>query len=411
MVPMLPTLGVEIATEPASPPVERQASAAQHSITLSGVASGGTLIFLPTPSLNVRTCLSIRTTPGESAESVVRRLTEAFSVSTEPLWMGARPVAQGATFGPVPGSAEGRYVFAGTETGLGIPPSPKSVTANYDPVGGEVVLRWANPPGNYDRIAIVLNGLGYSVAGDATSYRFRARSLLVTGSRDEDLKSCVVVGYRNGIPSGPAGIHVMGRMQEEAIGMPFVGGAAPNWTAWGTDETTPKLEENKRPDKMKGKLFYQRVKSKKAGEQVGVWRKFLGLVPGHTYKLSAWVCTDAMDDSQGDWSFSLHAVPDAPDGREFAVDQLAGRAALPNGARGPQVGAFAAYRRGVTTARKEFARTSTDPADNAPGREIGHITLPANVTSITVWVRYTSSDPNACGVAFDHLRLEDVTQR
>jgi len=89
-------------------------------------------------------------------------------------------------------------------------------------------------------------------------------------------------------------------------------------------------------------------------------------------------------------------------GRQVIV---AGRAALPNGARGPQAGAFAAYRRGVTTSREEFARASTDPEDRSPGREIGHITLPPNVTSITVWARYIGSDPNACGVAFDHCGL------
>jgi hypothetical protein len=403
-------LGAEPATGPARAYTERQSGVSQRSITFSGAASGGTLIFLQSPTLNANSYVRIETTPGEAPESVAGRLAEAFASLPEPIWMGGSPVAEGATIGPIPGSLDGRYAFAGTETGLGIPPAPKSVTGNYEPDTSKIVLRWVNPPGNYDRIGIMLGGLGCSTSGDATSYRFSAHSSLVRGSRDEDLKSCVVVGYRKGVPSAPAGIHVMGRIQEEAIGIPFVGGAAPNWTAWATDSTAPKLEENKRPEKMKGKLFYQRVKSKKPGEQVGVWRKFLGLVPGHTYKISAWVCTGAMDDSQGDWSFSLHAVPDAPDGKDFTADQFAGRAALPAGARGPQAGAFAAYRRGVTTARKEFARASTDSADNSPGREIGHITQPPDVTSITVWVRYTSADPNASGVAFDHLRLEDLTQ-
>jgi hypothetical protein len=385
---------------------------ASRDITLQGSASGGILVFGRVPERYPCRRVSVETTPGEAAESVAAKLAAALR-STDVFSPGGWPhtVNVGGSFGPIPEDPPcGHFVFGGTEAGLGIPPAPSSVTASYDSATRQITVRWINPTSGYDSIAVVRNSLGDGpFPGNLT--HLTIRDVRRAGVEDFLSQGICVVGYRDGIPSSAAGIYLNHHTQEEAMDLPFSRGVAPNWTLWTTEATAPRLTENKRPDKMKGKLFYQRIKSGKPGAQVGVWRKFLALVPGHTYKVSAWVCTDAMDDSQGDWSFSLHAVPDAPDGREFTVDQLAGRAALPGGASGLQAGAFAAYHRGVTTARKEFARASTDAAENTPGRQITNITLPPNVTSITVWARYMSSDPNASGVAFDHLRLEDLSEQ
>ncbi|GAI80678.1 unnamed protein product [marine sediment metagenome] len=51
----------------------------------------------------------------------------------------------------------------------------------------------------------------------------------------------------------------------------------------------------------------------------GVKRKFLGLTPGHTYRVSARLNTLEMDSGQGDWSVSLHAAYNPPGGADLTT--------------------------------------------------------------------------------------------
>jgi len=392
----------------AQPFVERPMCMATHYIRLSGVASGGTLTFFQTPSRNATRCVSIETSPGETAEAVAQRLAAAINAHPDEFkWAKGNIATRGSAIGPLPSSPDGTYILAGTEKGLGIPAPPTSLSANYRPHDDSVILRWVNPPGGYDRVAVLTNGWGRGRPGDTTTYTWKGPSF--TG-RIDDLCVCVV-GYRNGVPSGAAAINVKRNIQEEAVGLPFVGGTAPNWTAWSTDPdpAAPLLTERKRGKNVKGKTFFQMIRSSKPGPKVGIWRKFIGLTPGHTYRVSTWVCTGDMDAVQTDWSFSLHAVADPPGGADLTAAQMAGLASLPGGSIGPEAGRIAEYRRGVATARNRFERVSTDDNEVSRGRAIADITLPENTDSITVWARYHCAEPNASGVALDHLRLEDLT--
>jgi len=112
-----------------------------------------------------------------------------------------------------------------------------------------------------------------------------------------------------------------------------------------------------------------------------------------------------MDSVKGDWSFSLNAAP-SPNGKDLSAEQLAGLAALPDGRRGSEAGHIAFFGPGSTT-KRDFALVFS--GKDAPGGfQSPHITLPAGVDTITVWLRFSCSDPNG-KVGFSGVRLEDLT--
>ncbi|MHC4658107.1 MAG: hypothetical protein ACYS83_02870, partial [Planctomycetota bacterium] len=153
------------------------------------------------------------------------------------------------------------------------------------------------------------------------------------------------------------------------------------------------------------KPFYQVIKTKSSGAQAGVWRKFLGLIPGHTYRVSARINTLEMDLEEGDWSLSLHAAYNAPGAADLTVAQLAGLAALPDGSAGDAGGRIAIYTPQLTTKGTWEERSTGKPWRDIPIPP--DIMLPAGVDTITVWVRCRGSGPTAFGV--DWVKLEDLS--
>jgi hypothetical protein len=85
---------------------------------------------------------------------------------------------------------------------------------------------------------------------------------------------------------------------------------------------------------------------------------------------------------------------------------MAGLAALPDGSKGPNAGRAASYgprnsTRGIWEVTLSEHKSGRKPAG-------AHITLPPGVDTITVWVRFSCSDPNG-QVAFSGVKLEDLT--
>ena len=152
------------------------------------------------------------------------------------------------------------------------------------------------------------------------------------------------------------------------------------------------------------KPLYQIIRTTHGGAQGGVWRRFLGLRPGHTYKIEVRLNTLEMDACTNAWAFSFHAARDNADGTGLTEAQMAGRVVLPDGNKGAEAGRVTFYEPGVTTKGKWVKRSTDKPG---PGLEISNITLPTEVTSITVWIRH--SGENSTGVGMDWIRLEDVT--
>jgi hypothetical protein len=405
-------------------------------LSFKGTASGGTLVLAKTLNRTVK-YVSIQTSQGESAETVAQRLVDTINghnsrqtedIQYDPhwLWIGGYKANASGSNVTLPGSPDD-YVIAGSERGLGIPQPPHSLSCSYDKQKNEVILHWINPESEFDLILVKAYWSNFSetytksIRDMSSSFTINCEQIPINTNDMEfrvigihgDIKSSVA------IPSNATAIHVTnnGNCQEETYGIPFVDGVAPNWKAWGTttESNRSTFEQGKKYPDMQSynparalltKPFYQIIKAPAKGVEQGVYRKFLGLTPGHTYRLTASLSTLEMDSVEDDWSFSLHAAPNGPDGKDLTVKQLAGLAALPDGKSGQQAGRIKSFGKGDTT-RGTFELAFSDEKDTDETQST-HITLPSGVDSITVWVKFKCSDPNG-KVGFSGVKLEDIT--
>lgn len=391
-------------------------------ITLKGSAEGGILTLVQIPHHNSR-YVSISTQHGESSESVAVRLAATINNSNPFEWGGTfEVIAKDGSF-----TLLGRpwsYSFAGTETGLGIPEPPTSLSAKYDEENNSIILNWQNPASGFDGIVIAKYGFPFTtyrmINGSEEKYVHQDEKY-IRQRRDKrtNYDYFCIIGIRNGVPSGPAAIHLTGNAQEELFGIPFTNNISPNWTAWvkGGDKNAVRFEEavKERFVDAKGqsynpithpdtKPFYQVIKITSPNVAAGIWRKFLGLIPGHTYRISARLNTLEMNSAQRDWAFSLHATYNGPDRSDLTVEQLSGLAALPDGTKGATAGRIALYEPRLTT-NGTWEERST--GKNWRGLVAPDITLPPGVDTITVWLRHSGSD--STGVGIDWVKIEDLS--
>jgi hypothetical protein len=126
-------------------------------------------------------------------------------------------------------------------------------------------------------------------------------------------------------------------------------------------------------------------------------RKFVGLIPGHTYKVSTRANTLDVESATGEWGFSIHVSCNDPAGDDLSVDQMSGAAPLPRGNVGDAMAAQTGF-----FSKKNGASTdgNWEPAEAA-------ITLPEGVTSITVWVKCSGESKR---MGLDWIRLEDLSE-
>ncbi len=402
--------------------------ALSHYLKLESNAVGGELVLTEIWNANPR-YIRIPTRAGESAEVVLARMAAAinsdnpFSPAQLRSALGWNVRAEGNLLKSFPGFP-GEYLFAGTETGLGIPPPPTSLSVSYDQESQDVSLIWENPDDCYDAVK---SNFGQAVDGNETKllrrlpppeYRASPRH---SASRDLargnlGLRRFFVVGCRGGVLSNAAVITLNYKdgSQEELDTHPFTGGIAPNWKAWshGGDRAKLILEQGTRgewkrfdreprpPRKPEERSYFQLIRTRSPEAIGGVCRKFLGLKPGHRYRLWTRMNTFDMDNGRQDWSFSFHAAAHAR-GVTLTSEQMAGTAPLPDGSGGIPAGRIVAYGPGNTT-WGQFVETATgSPA--APD-----ITVPSGAEVITVWFRCTGV---TSGLGFDWIKLQDVTQQ
>ena len=376
-------------------------------ITLNGTAQGGVLSLSEILPIGAGFA-SVVTTQGESAEAVLNRLADEVCRSSSFNWH--RPLLPRPPYVKVTGNTltlpfVGRkYAFSGTDKGFVILKPMLSVSGSYDAEKHQVSLSWINPPEQYDAIDVG----GQTFPPHTTNCEYACGP-----SERKHMSFALVTGKRGDIFSPPASITINTNSQEELDTFPFYMGLAPNWSYWSdsTNADAVKCEQGIKPDvdlAVRGdpwdKPLYQVIKTTQKGAQGGVWRRFLGLKPGHTYKVEVRMNTLQMDACTNVWAFSFHAAYDNPDGRGLTVAQIAGQAALPDGSKGAAAGCVALYGPGVTT-KGEWKKRSTDKS--GPGLETKNITLPKNVTSVTVWLRHSGG--NSTGVGMDWIKLTDVT--
>jgi hypothetical protein len=379
-------------------------------ITLKGTAKGGVVSLMEILPIQAG-FVSVVTTQGESAEVVLSRLAD--EVCRSDIFNWGRPLQPRPAFLKASGNTLTLpltglpYGFTGTDKGFAIPKPVLSVSGSYDPEKHQVRMLWINPAETYDVIRV---GALPPFPGSTTNCVFECQP-----GRKGWVTVGIVMGKRGDNFSPPASIVVTTNGQEEMDTFPFYMGIAPNWSSWSESPNAGavKCEQGIKPDvdmRVRGdpwdKPLYQVIRTTQSGVSGGVWRRFLGLKPGHTYKVQVRLNTLQMDACTNAWSFSFHAACDNPDGRGLTVAQMAGTAPLPDGSRGPAAATVALYGPGVTTKGKWVKRSTDKPL---PGSEIKNITLPAGVASITVWLRLSGA--NSTGAGMDWIRVEDVTPR
>ena len=391
-------------------------------IPLKGKATGGTLILGNVEARNSNFAC-VETLPGESGQSVVYKLAKAIAYSDDIFeisrWdnINRERMLADMTDGDtlrIKNFPPGMYFLAGTEKGFGIPRPPLSLSCTYYKAKDEITLNWINPPDNYDYIYVRMFKTGFMPAG---SRRLDGNSTSTTFNRkqtpfdvnDLDVR---VFGFRNTLPSNLAVIHLSnnGNCQDELFGVPFTDGIAPNWKAWSTGDKIEKnaFEQYDKYSKLRlyynlralsTKPFYQVIKGSATGNVHGIYRKFMGLKPGHTYRIIAGLSTLDMNSIEIEWSASLCATYNRGTDK-LNAKQFAGLSALPNGKKGASAGQIASFGKNKGTTKGKFSIVG--------GNAETHITLPDGVDTITVWIRFDCKDPNG-KIGFSGVRLEDIT--
>ncbi len=391
-------------------------------VKLSGTAKGGELILLEMLNSSAR-YVRIDTHAGESADAVLDCMAAKINES-QPFGPGWRMHVEGNLLKTFP-LGPGGYLLAGTETGLDIPPPPTSLSVSYDSTERVVRLNWENPQGGYDGVQAlkILPGAATSDSQKSSppKYEKSGRALDRDLLRNNmGLRRFDVIGCRGGVLSNAAVItlNYQDGSQEELDTLPFTAGMAPNWKAWsyggkpdmlvleqGTKGEWKRFDEHpKSALKPEDRFYYQLIKTRSPEVGGGVCRKFLGLTPGHSYRIWTRMNTFDMDKAQGDWSFSFHAAGHAKD-VALSPEQMAGMAPLPSGESGPTSGLIAAFGPGATTKGKFVECSTGKPGLHSPS---GDITLPAGAEVITVWFKYHG--PPSGGVGFDWIKLKDITK-
>ena len=404
-------------------------------LRFGGVASGGVLIaflFDGLPEGEARS-VAVSTSPGESSESVGTRL--CTELSTLPTFRYGRPSMYEGRLRPWT-----LLYFAGSETGLEIVAAPKS--ASVGDLSNPDLFRflWENPEDGYGTVVISPGWARSRTAGESfcevTRAYLKEKKGVDNSLRNTHLFFVPRKFDLNGVimPVHVSAIYVSGRRQEELANLPFTGGIAPNWSvwpkaaplgrgleflqgrklsteegkiegydfsAWPLDNVT--LRSAKTPDE---KRYFQGVKTHgpRSGPG-GIVRRFLGLAPGHQYRLYARLNTLESEKVKGKWSISIHAAAEDPSARGLTDEQLSGLARLPNGTQGEDAGLVGRFSSSGKHTSGQWTEVRT--AAKKSGKTIADLTLPDGVTAITTWLRVQGNCETSLGM--DWIALEDVT--
>jgi hypothetical protein len=130
-----------------------------------------------------------------------------------------------------------------------------------------------------------------------------------------------------------------------------------------------------------------------------VYRRFLGLHPGHTYRVHARLNT-LESGTGGDWSFSFHAAANPRDGTEIPTDRMAGVKSSDPDTLVAEYGPHA-----VTS--DQWVPHATESTRSAKFR--GDVVLPEHSSGVlTVWFRFQGTDVPEKSVGIDSVQIEDL---
>jgi len=412
-----------------------------------GVAKGGNLQFVyDTYSMKYYSA-SVDTIPGQSGEAIAQALMESFKVSSG-----------GGAF--IKAVCEGASIYmpafpcflVGTETGFKTLSPPRFATISYLD-DDSVAVCWVPYPIKDTQVMIggAVGGVVPASNGKevfrkvSQQLRHDPRRLNYPGPLElpdpRDMAFVVLTELRAEITrpnefrmrtesqmqSRTTRIHVSGRRQEDLDNVPFYGDVMPNWVAWspaGFEEGTLRLYQGEKaevieparsmafassPDtKFTCQMFEipKRTVTEAAATEAatvdgGVYRRYLGLIPGHKYRVFGRFNTFESDPAAGDWRLSFHSCADPP-GQGLTVAQLSGKEPLPSGATLPDGACIASFGTKGQTTNGKWVQVSTGTRGASADIEI-----PEGSTSLSAWVRVTGKIPTRFGM--DWSALEDVT--
>ncbi|MCG3196756.1 MAG: hypothetical protein GHCLOJNM_01232 [bacterium] len=384
---------------------------AHQDIQLEGTASGGTLV-LSTLLNNNGVNVWIETNYGESALSVMSRLAMGANQSSEFVSRFGRIRMKGGAIELIGSQENGAFAFGGTEKGLGIPPGPTNVTIRGLPHSNAFDISWRNPDEGFDSVTLVVDGVhAHHLPGNATQYKSQA----ITMAPKEILVT--VVGYRNGIPSNAGGVVASSCVQQDILAVPFTRGVAPNWSLWSGPGSEGKvipeqaeraldgvaLESDGVIRKPEQKPLYQSFTLAEKSAVGGVVREFLGLTPGHAYRVSTRMSAGDSDAVSGPWSLSFHVAPRRSDASPLTPEELAGL--VPIRGRSPDFAStqIARLTRDTSQPNRWEPRSTGDTREDNRAADIA---LPEGMDTLVVWFRAEGSVPPRAG--FDSVTLEDL---
>lgn len=408
-----------------------------------GVAKGGILQFVYDTYGNKYYATKIATVPGQSGESVAQALMEAFKISS-----GGGAFVKAVRDGSSIYMPAVPCFLVGTETGFKTPLAPQFATIHYAEVDDSVTVCWM-PDSRGDREVRAFGAVGEVFAASSgegviknisQQRRYESRQTnhhsYLQYPDPNDMVFLVIMSTKarftppDGFPtltesrmrSRTTRIHVSGRRQEDLDNLPFYGNVMPNWVAWsstGFEESTLRLYQGEKAEVSEPERSMAFASSPDAkftcqmfeipkdtavetvGVEGGIYRRYLGLIPGHKYRVFARFNTFESDSSAENWGLSFHACADPP-GQGLTTGQLSGKEPLPSGATIPDGACIASFgTKGQTTAGK-WMQVST----GTPGA-CADIEIPEGSTSLSAWVRVTGNIPTRFGM--DWSALEDVT--
>lgn len=382
-------------------------------IKFDAPANGGTLIFSDMVNVNPVSA-QIETQTGEPPESVAKRLAYAVNRAWSRYgWRIDTVQSSGTMLFNIPGGMD--YSFSGTETGLGIPKPPHSLTAIYDPKTDGFRMKWENGD-KYDSIRYSFSGLPGNEFGSATSRVTPQVSARRSSTfRGPDDFYFVVCGNKNGIPSASAAVRANKCVQCESTGYRSGDGLLSNWRTWSADgdrkavrarvgEKAGKKVSGERDVQVESQYpIFQAVSTSKPGVKCGVVRKFVGLSAGSRYCVDAFTSVPASGSLAKNARYELFAAP-AHELDEASLSKLGEPAALQAKGKLGEVRLLDSSSspslsgKGWKSVAPGMGKLASDPV----------ITLPEGFDEIVVWA-VCQNIPQEQEIGIDWLTLKDLT--
>jgi hypothetical protein len=407
----------------AAQPIDRDWPQQLH---FSENATGGVFGFSrnngPTPPV-----MDIETLPGETPEAVAQKIANAISsiqqtlevrlgiaisfgngvVREEPI-----SVADGATLKM--GMTVIRFTY-GSEVGLGIPPAPTFVTADWNSETNEIQVVWENR-GEYDRVVPNLHSGGLGVRPGDTSDLVIPASVSNSTQRDyfEKFGHLLfrLIAERDGIPSGAADLEIRPNSIAEVYRVPFSGGVAANWESWcirgeryleftqGTRWAKDSVFDSRQVSTPEKAPYYQVIEARGGVVDGGLYRKFLGLTPGKRYKLNMRL-QPTREGPGEDALLTVNALCAPSNAGSLTAQQMTAQAVLSAAPGGSQFKQEVPFQRNSSRRWLQLDKLK----DVEPDAHT--VTMPEGCDTLHVWLRLQSNGAHAT-VGMDWVELSKI---